>query len=573
MLHRLAVVAVAALMLLPAASARAGIWTPIPSGTVQDITAIDATPGTTVYGTANGQILKDGVLRASFPGVTINDIALNPSGTRGVAVGPGGKLYVSADGGLTWALKSLTNTTWALPSGCSSSPGAAVGRATPTGSLTAVAWASDTVAYVTSVEDGVVLKTTNGAATFDDASRHADRTCFLDPYDTITDVDALPGSDLVWFVEDFFGTAYTTSNGLTSTALKLGDGGVNCYDHAPRIALDHDNPNRAFMVDRCSGNLSFGFTQDAGNHWDMGLDYQAGQGSSLSGLNGVSVAGGSALAVGNAGAILVSPDGANAYFQRADGTDATNDWLSVDKADASHAVVGGRGGRLLTSASANAIPDVVAPAGTVSGPTSVTAGVPVTYTANVSDNAGGSGVDAGSFAWSASGLPGASGNPVTVTFPSAGFYTLNVGFKDAAGNAASASIGVSVKAAAAATVPPPTTTTPAPSVKRTSSSVPGATVTLGTPRACVAPGATFTVTLTWKKQKRKGNRFVKVRRADFYLGSKRVKIDKKAPFTQTLKVKAGTKPGSSVTVKARAFIKVTKGKSPTKSIRSSVKVC
>ena len=87
------------------------------------------------------------------------------------------------------------------------------------------------------------------------------------------------------------------------------------------------------------------------------------------------------------------------------------------------------------------------------------------------------------------------------------------------------------------------------------------------------PGQTFTVTLTWKKQKRKGNRFVKVRRADFYIGRTRVKIDKTAPFRQTLRVKAGTKPGSTVTVKARAFIKVKRGKSPTKSISSSVRVC
>ena len=47
-----------------------------------------------------------------------------------------------------------------------------------------------------------------------------------------------------------------------------------------------------------------------------------------------------------------------------------------------------------------------------------------------------------------------------------------------------------------------------------------------------------------------------------------MKIDKKAPFTQTLKVKAGTKAGSTITVKARAYVKVTKGKSPTKSISS-----
>ncbi len=80
--------------------------------------------------------------------------------------------------------------------------------------------------------------------------------------------------------------------------------------------------------------------------------------------------------------------------------------------------------------------------------------------------------------------------------------------------------------------------------------------------------------LTWKKQKKKGNVFVKVSRTDFYVGAKRSKIDRKAPFTQTLKrALASAKPGSSVTVRARAFIKVKKGKSPKKSIRATIKVC
>lgn len=95
----------------------------------------------------------------------------------------------------------------------------------------------------------------------------------------------------------------------------------------------------------------------------------------------------------------------------------------------------------------------------------------------------------------------------------------------------------------------------------------------GVPKACINPGATFKVTLKWTRKKRKGNLFVKVRRSDFYIGTKRVKIDKKAPFSQTLTVTASTKRGSTQTVRARAFIKVKKGKSPTKSIKATFKVC
>ena len=47
----------------------------------------------------------------------------------------------------------------------------------------------------------------------------------------------------------------------------------------------------------------------------------------------------------------------------------------------------------------------------------------------------------------------------------------------------------------------------------------------------------------------------------------------RAPFTQTLTVKATAKAGSKLTVRARAHIKVKRGKSPKKSIVSSITVC
>ena len=101
----------------------------------------------------------------------------------------------------------------------------------------------------------------------------------------------------------------------------------------------------------------------------------------------------------------------------------------------------------------------------------------------------------------------------------------------------------------------------------------GASITFGVQRACVKPGAKFKVTLTWKRKTRKGNLFVKVAKADFYVGSKLVKTDRTAPFTQTLTATASAKAGSTLTVKARAHIKVKRGKSPKKSISSSISVC
>ncbi len=109
--------------------------------------------------------------------------------------------------------------------------------------------------------------------------------------------------------------------------------------------------------------------------------------------------------------------------------------------------------------------------------------------------------------------------------------------------------------------------------KTTTVTTPGASIGFGVPNTCVQPGSTFKVTLKWKRQKRKGNLFVKVTRADFYIGAKVAKIDKRAPFVQTLKVTASAKRGSKITLRARAFIKVTHGKVPKKSIKSSINVC
>jgi hypothetical protein len=567
-LIRLALLAAGALAAVPA-TASAGIWTPTASGTAENITAVDyQAPDRLWYATAAGKIFKNGTQQFSVTGVSFNDLAMNPSGTAGVAVANGGKLY--GFNGTAWSLIALTNASYTDATPCNGTESPALTKnLTPTGNLTAAAWSNDTTAYVTSNERGIVLRTTNGGANWSDASRQSDGECFVDPGSaTVTDVKTIPGSDVVWFVDTNFGARSISSNGLASSTLREADSSVNCPDHRPQLALDTDNPNRSFVTDRCDGSLAFGFSEDGGATYLLGQDYVAGNGDSLTGLNDVAIAGGSALAVGNGGAILVSNNGRAAYFQRADGGDATNDWLAVDKFDANHAAIGGRGGRLLLSDAASTTPDVIAPAGTVSGPVTVTAGTPAAYTANVADNTGGSGIDPASFVWTSTGVPTATGNPATLTFPSAGYYSVTVSFKDLAGNAATASISVIVNAPVAVKPPKPVSPT-----KTATASVPGAKISFGVPNTCVKAGSTFKVTLTWKKQKRKGNKFVKVRRADFYIGSKRVKIDKKAPFTQTLKVKAGTKAGSTITVKARAFVKVTKGKSPTKSISSKIKVC
>ena len=113
---------------------------------------------------------------------------------------------------------------------------------------------------------------------------------------------------------------------------------------------------------------------------------------------------------------------------------------------------------------------------------------------------------------------------------------------------------------------------PARAVTRTVA-VKGGRITLTGPRGCIVPGGRFVSTLKWKRQKRKGHLLVKVRRTDFYVDNRRVKIDRRAPFRQTLRVRATTARGATIRLRARAFIKVKHGRSPKKSLYVTFRVC
>jgi hypothetical protein len=375
------------------------------------------------------------------------------------------------------------------------------------------------------------------------------------------------GTDLVYVVTDSFGGRRFSADGIAGPAAARNNTSVNCFDVPMKIAVDQDNPNRNFMVGKCGGGLAFGFSSDGGVTYDISLDYANGNGSSITSLYDVAIAGGNAIAVGDGGVILTSPDGLKAYFQPADGSEATTGWRAVDKFDAGNAAVVGAGGKLVVSTQAATIPDLIAPAGTISGPVVATAGQAATYTANVADNAGGSGIDPASFQWTATGIPTATGNPATITFPSVGFYSLKVVFKDLAGNAAEATLSVNVKAATPATPAIPGS----PTVTRTVQ-VPGGSITLGAPRACVPAGGSFTATLAFKRSTKKGTKKVKITKVEFYIDKRRVKTDKKAPFRQTLTVRK-LAAGSKHTLRARATIKVKKGRSPKKSVSTTFSVC
>ncbi len=558
MRHLLALVAACAVTLCSAATASAGIWTAVNSGTTETITALDHRADKTVFGTANGKIFTlAGGQRASFPGLAVIDLKLNPSGTTAVAVLTGGKVTRSADGGTTWG-PTVQLQTYNSTLDCSASGGPFV-LSNLTQDPTAVAWASDTTAYLSTNLRAALQKTVNGGGTWTEASRAASGLCKFDTGfgDPVTDVAPVVGSDSVYFISQSFGATYFTSDALVSSPAERG-GSVNCFDKKPSLAVDTASSNRLIAGDRCTGTLSLQYSDDGGSNFARpGLVPDS---TAVNGVYDVAFAGGTALWVGNGGDIFNSADGRNAYVQRADGPNAARDWRAVSAYSGTNAAVGGAGGALVVTTAASTIPDLVPPAGTISGPTTATAGQPTTYTANVNDNAGGSGIDPAGFQWSAPGVAGSTSNPANIVFPSAGFYSLKVTFKDRAGNPGEATLGVTVKA-------------PAPGAGRRTVSLPGGgSITLSGPKTCVAAGGSFTATLAFKKSKKKGAKTVKVTRVDFYIDKKRVKIDRRAPFRQTLTVR-NLAAGSKHTLKARATIKVRRGKPPKKSVSTSFSVC
>lgn len=135
------------------------------------------------------------------------------------------------------------------------------------------------------------------------------------------------------------------------------------------------------------------------------------------------------------------------------------------------AYVGGEGGALLVSTTANQVPDTTPPTGVISGPAHLVTGQFGTYVVNAADNAGGSGVDASSFVWSTPGQPAQPGTTAHFAFGTAGTFTISVAFKDLAGNPGSATFSVTVTSPVIV-IPPPSGSRPV------STTTGGATITI-----------------------------------------------------------------------------------------------
>ena len=431
--------------------AMAGIWTPVPSGTTETINAVDYQADDRFwYATTNGRLayreagaFQAGVGAGLAPGIIFNDIAFQAApGLIGLAVGNSNNVWRTTDGGKIWTKLVMPPTI--LNDDCLGD--AEVGASTWDNGYS-VTWADATTVYITG-DRGNIMKSVDAGATFVEVNKKPtddDGSACRVSETVITDAVFLSATQ-GYFIGQSFGEIWFTDSGLATNASERDDA-VNNFDGVPRLAIDRSNPNRSWAIDRCRNCLY--------NSVDGAVTFQglpAGQIDIPNGPNeayntpqDVAFAGGTVLTAGGGGQILTSIDGNNFFYQKADSPLATADWKAVDLIDGARGAVGGANGALVTTTAGNTIPDIVAPTGAITGPETVIAGVPATFTASVTDNIGGTGVDPAGFAWSSPGIPAATGVSPALTFPGQGTFTLKVTFRDLAGNTGEATKTVIVR--------------------------------------------------------------------------------------------------------------------------------
>jgi photosystem II stability/assembly factor-like uncharacterized protein len=433
-------IAVLAIALVPAACAgAASLWTVVPTNTTQNITGVAAPhAGEVILVTSAGSIsymdgtgaFQAGMLSTPNP-LGFNDVAMSADGTKGVAVGNSGAIYTSTNSGVNWTkVPTPTELTGSCPT-----PGA--GTSPLSDNLFSVKWSDPTTVYVTGVNDDV-LRSENSGATFTEVNKTVGG-CVADPgggSSAFTDMAWITPT-IGFFLSNDFGSYFGTTDGFTTTH-HIGDA-VNGFTGTDRLAIDPGSPNRAWATNEAAGITFFETTTNGGTDW-ADPDYDGNQQS----FQGVAFAGGTVIAVGTHGDIYTSPDGAKFYRQAASPPNDSTNWRAVAMLSGTTAYVGGDGGVLVTTAQANQIPDSTAPTGSITGPSTLGLGQFGTFTAHVTDNPGGAGVDPSGFSWSAPDNPARTGATVTLAFNHTGPQSIVVSFRDLAGNVNTASFVVNV---------------------------------------------------------------------------------------------------------------------------------
>jgi photosystem II stability/assembly factor-like uncharacterized protein len=473
------VLALSVLMLVPAAAAAANavpLWTPITTGTTDNITAI-STPsaGELVFTTSDGHIyyLNSGgtFTQATLSPTTtedFNSVAMSQDGTNGVAVGNDGTIYYSSDSGEQW--------TAVTPKPQDYTSGDCTGwsnKGTLTDALYSVKYVPGTAppytVYITGNNSDILRATDDGGAgqpTFTEINKSS--TPFANPANTeypycLADSGGGGGqafTDTAWInsttgylLSNSFGDYFGTTDGLTDTAGGTtevsADGSLNGQTQPPgnKLALDLSNPSDAW--DAGSGGFTEGieYTTDGGIDWNTVTYANTGESNTL---NDIANEGTTVVAVGDNGDIWNSSDGVNFNDQVAAAPNSTTDWNAVAMVPGTTtAYVGGNNGAMVATTRANEPPDPTPPTGTITGPASLAAGQFGTYTLHPVDNASGPGLNTSSYVWSIPDQSSQKGTTATFAFSTTGSHTVTATFSDLDGFSNTASITIKVTAPAA----------------------------------------------------------------------------------------------------------------------------
>jgi hypothetical protein len=342
-----------------APAARAATWSEIASGTTEDITAVEYQgPGRFWFATGAGHVFTrvgDGFVQtASAPGVVFEDIEFQDGGPVGFAVGTNGGVLRSADSGATWTpVTGLAGGRQVDVNDCS-------GADQVLGDVDSVRFAGNARAWLAA--GGTQIYRTIDGATAADVGATADGWQFINDNGVtckigrdVDDIFPVPGSLSTYFAAKDLGTVLFSPNALATTAALRPAAAGGGTTGTRRLAGDPANPNRQWSVS--SGGAGPGFVARTSDGWATSAGWMIAnpEKGSITTPQSVDFNGGTVVAVGSAGMIAESTDGATFALDPASSLPA-QDWRSVSLASASAAAAGGTAGRLVVSANANALP-------------------------------------------------------------------------------------------------------------------------------------------------------------------------------------------------------------------------
>jgi photosystem II stability/assembly factor-like uncharacterized protein len=372
-LRRTAATAVTAACAAAAVPATAGAvtWTEVASGTTSEITAI-AYQGADRFllTTSAGSILRRGpdgtftTVRAPS-GIRLNDIEFLRGTGTGFAVGNGGQVLRSLDGGTTWNDVSagipVSKTGTTFPD-CTDSA--------PLSDVNSVRFAGPSAVWIFATGSQLAKSTAadlGATGTWVDANRDtkgtadpADDTCRIrgDLYGDGHADGFFATPQVGYIVSASFAKVYFTADGLASDAVAKPAEAGNAGSNRRELVGDPANPSRMWSVAPEPYGLSTtGYTDDGyGTEDRFTIVNDTKREFPSNGPYSVDFSDGTVLAAGDAGLILASTDGRNFNYVDAPGGLASQNWRAVALAGATAGAVGGVDGKLIVTTNATGKP-------------------------------------------------------------------------------------------------------------------------------------------------------------------------------------------------------------------------